>query len=102
MNTSFSALLVGLTMICSAGIAQAADMNMVKTDTHEKVGITEQSKSVPKARLALSDDQMEGITAGHISGGGNWHDHYGYYYSASNGNLMWGLHYDPWAHNAPY
>jgi len=101
MNTSFSALLVGLTMISGAGIAQAADRNIVKTDTHEKAGIIEQSKPVDrKARVALSDDQMTRVTAGHISGGGNWYDHYGYYYK--HGEMWWGLHYDPWAHNAPY
>jgi hypothetical protein len=78
-------------------------MYMVKTDIHEKVGITEQSKSVDrKARVALSDDQMEGITAERVLAWGehgNWYDHYGWYHPAVGGRLAWGLHYDPWARN---
>ena len=78
-------------------------MYMVKTDVNEPVGITEQSKSVDrKARVALSDEQMEWINSEHVLGWGehgNWYDHYGWYYPAAGGRLTWGLPYDPWARN---
>jgi hypothetical protein len=80
MKTNFSALLVGLVMLSGAGIAQAADV--AQTNSQRKadptpivVADTKTPKTeVPQAhgRVALTDDQMDTVTAGHYLGIYHW------------------------------
>jgi hypothetical protein len=85
MKKSFSLLLLGLVMLAGTGIAQAADV--AQTNTQNKVAPTpivvadaqkpETVVSQAQGRLVLTDDQMNGVTAGHYLGylhyGGSWY-----------------------------
>jgi hypothetical protein len=83
MKRILSALLAGLVMLSGAGIAQAADVT--QTNSQRKADptpivvadIKTPKTEVPQAhgRVALTDDQMGKVTAGHSNG---W-VHYGYY-----------------------
>jgi hypothetical protein len=99
MKTNLSALLTGLVMLSGAGIAQAADVVQKNTQSQSKtasapivientqsntafaptrVTNTQTSKTgdlKTHGPVALTDDQMNKVTAGHFG----WLPHYGYY-----------------------
>jgi hypothetical protein len=85
MKTSLSAFVIGLAMLSSAGIAQAADVAQTNTQSNAAPAqIVIADAKTPKTgnsqndgRVALTDDQMSGVTAGHYD---NPHyPHYGWY-----------------------
>jgi hypothetical protein len=96
MKTSLSALLVGLVILSGAGIAQAADVTQANSQRKaDSTPIVVADPKTPKTevpqahdRVALTDDQMGKITAGHATG---W-VHYGQFFDW-NGYSWIGWHY---------
>jgi hypothetical protein len=98
MRKDLAALLVGLTVLSSAGMAHAETSKVNSTDAH--VGAAQAGPDMTTAQagtkttvaqgdlVMLTDDQMNTVTAGHFNG---W-VHYGYYYDFW-GNLWIGWHY---------
>jgi hypothetical protein len=91
MSAKLAALVVGITVLNGAEIAQAADMT--RADTQKQVGITEHSKSKPVGPVVLTDDQMDKVTAGHLTWPGDPSIHMGSYRN-SIGEIVVGLHSD--------
>jgi hypothetical protein len=89
MSAKLAALVVGITVLNGAEIAQAADM--ARADTQKQVGITEHSK--PVGPVVLTDDQMDKVTAGHLTWPGDPSIHMGSYRN-SIGEIVVGLHSD--------
>ena len=86
MMTKFLAISVGIAMLSGAGTAQAADV--VQTNTQSKAApapvlVDVQTSKVVDLKnhgpLALTDDQMDGVTAGHIGNGGSLTWHWGFF-----------------------
>jgi hypothetical protein len=81
MTRSLSALLAGLVMLSGAGIAHAADAaqtNIQRKAAPTPIVVTDAKKSKTEVsqahdRVALTDDQMNKVTAGHF----NWTYHWG-------------------------
>ena len=92
MKTSLSALLTGLVMLSGAGIAQAADVtqtNIQRKAAPAPIVVADAQKpktdvSQANGRIALTDDQMNKVTAGHWNGwvhfGWSWWSGWSYHY----------------------
>jgi hypothetical protein len=93
MKKSLSALLLGLVMLAGAGNSQAADVAQKNTQSKAvsaPIVVADAQKpktAVPQAqgRLALTDDQLDGVRAGHYFWGI-------YHWGLSNWGY-WGVHY---------
>jgi hypothetical protein len=99
MNTSLSAFVTGLVMLSGAGIAQAADVAQTNTQSkaisvlmampaaQTETATTTTNNSQDRKLVALTDEQMGGVTAGHYTGWW-WHFNYkwidGYYYRTAD------------------
>jgi hypothetical protein len=90
MRTTLAAVLVNIAVLSSTGIGQAADM--IQEDAQKQVSKLEYSK--PAGRVALTDDQMKEVTAGHLTGPGDPHPHWGLYRDPITGHIRYGLHRD--------
>jgi uncharacterized protein YcfL len=97
MKVRLLSLLGGLVMLSGAGIAQAADVAQTNTQSTAAPVLTvvadaQTTKAVDlqnRDRVALTDDQMNKVTAGHYYYQG--YLHYGWYRHYSHGH--WGWHY---------
>ena len=99
MKSSLSAFVTGLVMLSGAGIAQAADVAQTNTQSkaisvlmampaaQTETATTTTNNSQDRKLVALTDEQMGGVTAGHYTGWW-WHFNYiwidGYYYKTAN------------------
>jgi hypothetical protein len=103
MATKLLALSVGFAMLSGAGISQAADV--AQTNTHSKAAssqIVVVDTKTPKTgdlqnhgRVALTDDQMNGVTAGHWGTPGLSWFHWGDFNYMTRGGTwisLYGLH----------
>jgi hypothetical protein len=90
MRTTLAAVMVSVVVISGVGMVQAADI--AQADTQRKVSKPEYSN--PTGRVALTDDQMKGIIAGHLTWPGDPNPHVGLYRDPITGAITYGLHRD--------
>jgi|tagenome__1003787_1003787.scaffolds.fasta_scaffold20438795_1 hypothetical protein len=87
---AIAAIAVSIVVLSGTGMGQAADI--VQADTQKQVSKPEYSK--PAGRVVLTDDQMNKITAGHLTWPGDPNPHWGLYRDPITGEIRYGLHQD--------